>query len=177
LILSWTTATALMVMPQRNAVLALSLGWKGAALTPKGVFTVDEVEHRGAPDTLTIRARSADFRGSLNTRHDESYHDTTLSHIVQKVAARNKLKATIAAGLGTIKVSHIDQTQETDAAFLTRLASLNGAVAVVKNGSLLFMRPGNGTTVNGKPLPVFTLTRQDGDQHSFSIADRMPTPG
>ena len=162
----------LMAMPQRNAVLALSLGWKGAALTPKGLFTVDEVEHRGAPDTLTIRARSADFRGSLNTRRDESYHDTTLSHIVQKVAARNKLKATIAAGLGTIKVSHIDQTQETDAAFLTRLASLNGAVAVVKNGSLLFMRPGNGTTVSGKPLPVFTITRQDGDQHSFSIADR-----
>ncbi|MDU5487241.1 MAG: phage late control D family protein [Serratia liquefaciens] len=162
----------LMAMPQRNALLALSLGWKGAALTPKGLFTVDEVEHRGAPDTLTIRARSADFRGSLNTRRDESYHDTTLSHIVQKVAARNKLKATIAAGLGTIKVSHIDQTQETDAAFLTRLASLNGAVAVVKNGSLLFMRPGNGTTVSGKPLPVFTITRQDGDQHSFSIADR-----
>ena len=162
----------LMVMPQRNAVLALSLGWKGAALTPKGLFTVDEVEHHGSPDTLTIRARSADFRGSLNTRRDESYHDTTLSHIVQKVAARNKLKATIAAGLGGIKVSHIDQTQETDAAFLTRLASLNGAVAVVKNGTLLFMRPGNGTTVNGKPLPVFTLTRQDGDRHSFSIADR-----
>lgn len=162
----------MMVMPQRNAVLALSLGWKGAALTPKGLFTVDEVEHRGAPDTLTIRARSADFRGSLNTRRDESYHDTTLSHIVQKVAARNALKATLATGLGTIKVSHIDQTQETDAAFLTRLASLNGAVAVVKNGTLLFMRPGNGTTVNGKPLPVFTLTRQDGDQHSFSIADR-----
>lgn len=162
----------LMVMPQRNAVLALSLGWKGAALTPKGLFTVDEVEHHGSPDTLTIRARSADFRGSLNTRRDESYHDTTLSHIVQKVAARNQLKASLAAGLGTIKVSHIDQTQETDAAFLTRLASLNGAVAVVKNGSLLFMLPGNGTTVNGKPLPVFTLTRQDGDQHSFSIADR-----
>ncbi|EKF65200.1 phage late control D protein [Serratia plymuthica A30] len=162
----------LMVMPQRNAVLALSLGWKGAPLTPKGLFTVDEVEHRGAPDTLTIRARSADFRGSLNTRRDESYHDTSLSDIVQKVAARNKLNATLAAGLGTIKISHIDQTQETDAAFITRLASLNGAVAAVKNGALLFMRPGNGTSVSGKSLPVFTLMRQDGDQHSFSIADR-----
>jgi uncharacterized protein len=41
----------LMAMPQRNAVLALSLGWKGAALTPKGLFTVDEVEHRGARRT------------------------------------------------------------------------------------------------------------------------------
>lgn len=162
----------LMAMPQRNAVLSLALGWQGSPLTPKGQFTVDEVEHRGAPDTLTIRARSADFRGSLNTRRDESYHDTTLSDIVQKVAARNKLKASLAAGLGTIKISHIDQTQETDAAFITRLATLNGAVAAVKNGALLLLRPGNGATVGGKPLPVYTITRQDGDQHSFSIADR-----
>lgn len=162
----------LMVMPQRNAVLSLALGWQGLQLTHKGRFTVDEVEHRGAPDTLTIRARSADFRGSLNTRREASYHDTTLGDIVQQIAARNTLTAKLAAGLDAIKISHIDQTQETDAAFATRLASLNGAVAAVKNGCLLFIRPGNGTTVNGKPLPVMTITRRDGDRHNFSLADR-----
>ncbi|MBP1038035.1 phage late control D family protein [Serratia fonticola] len=162
----------LMVMPQRNAVLSLALGWQGSQLTHKGRFTVDEVEHRGAPDTLTIRARSADFRGSLNTRREASYHDTTLGDIVQQIAARNTLTAKLAVGLDAIKISHIDQTQETDAAFATRLASLNGAVAAVKNGCLLFIRPGNGTTVNGKPLPVMTITRRDGDRHNFSLADR-----
>jgi hypothetical protein len=162
----------LMVMPQRNAVLSLALGWQGSPLTPKGRFTVDEVEHRGAPDTLTIRARSADFRGTLNTRREASYHDTTLGDIVRQVAARNQLTAKMADGLDSLAIGHIDQTQETDAAFITRLASLNGAVAAVKNGCLLLIRPGNGTTVNGKPLPVMTLTRQDGDRHSFSLADR-----
>ncbi|WP_447879877.1 phage late control D family protein [Serratia fonticola] len=162
----------LMVMPQRNAVLSLALGWQGSQLTHKGRFTVDEVEHRGAPDTLTIRARSADFRGSLNTRREASYHDTTLGDIVQQIAARNTLTAKLVTGLDAIKISHIDQTQETDAAFATRLASLNGAVAAVKNGCLLFIRPGNGTTVNGKPLPVMTITRRDGDRHNFSLADR-----
>lgn len=162
----------LMVMPQRNAVLSLALGWQGSQLIHKGRFTVDEVEHRGAPDTLTIRARSADFRGSLNTRREASYHDTTLGDIVQQIAARNQLTAKLAAGLDVIKISHIDQTQETDAAFATRLASLNGAVAAVKNGCLLFIRPGNCTTVNGKPLPVMTITRRDGVRHNFSLADR-----
>jgi len=162
----------LMVMPQRNAVLSLALGWQGSPLTPKGRFTVDEVEHRGAPDTLTIRARSADFRGTLNTRREASYHDTTLGNIVRQVAARNQLTAKLADGLDALAIGHIDQTQETDAAFITRLALLNGAVAAVKNGCLLLIRPGNGTTVNGKPLPVMTLTRQDGDRHSFSLADR-----
>ncbi|WBF43936.1 phage late control D family protein [Serratia rubidaea] len=162
----------LVVMPQRNAVLSLSLGWEGSPLTPKGEFTVDEVEHRGAPDTLTIRARSVDFTGSLNMRRETSYHDTTLGNIVTQVAGRNKLRAKVAAELAAVKVSHIDQTQESDAAFLTRLAGLNGAVAAVKNGYLLFMKPGNGLSVNGKPMPMFTISRRDGDSHTFSIADR-----
>lgn len=132
----------LVVMPQRNAVLSLALGWQGSQLIHKGRFTVDEVEHRGAPDTLTLRARSADFRGSLNTRREASYHDTTLGDIVHQIAARNQLTAKLAAGLDAIKISHIDQTQETDAAFATRLASLNGAVAAVKNGCLLLSAQG-----------------------------------
>lgn len=69
-------------------------------------------------------------------------------------------------------MAHIDQTQETDAKFLTRLATLFGAVAAVKAGRLLFIRPGNGVTISGKPIPQMTITRTDGDRHIFSIADR-----
>lgn len=159
-------------MPARGAVVRLYLGWKGGALIDKGSFTVDEVEHHGAPDTLTIRARSADFRGTLNSRREVSYHDTTLGAVVAQVAARNQLSATLGARLGELAVVHIDQTQETDAAFLTRLASLYGAVAAIKAGTLLFIRPGGGLTASGKPIPQLTLTREDGDQHRFSIADR-----
>ncbi|EOJ6492109.1 hypothetical protein ACKH8K_001130 [Escherichia coli] len=56
------------VLPRRGAVITLALGWKGQPLFPKGAFTVDEIEHTGAPDRLTIRARSADFRETLNNR-------------------------------------------------------------------------------------------------------------
>lgn len=47
-------ADGLVELPLRGAVLALYLGWKGFALISKGSFTVDEVEHHGAPDTATI---------------------------------------------------------------------------------------------------------------------------
>lgn len=161
-----------LALPVRGAVVKLFLGWAGQPLTGKGEFTVDEVEHHGAPDTLTIRARSADFRGTLNSRREESWHDTTLGAVVKQIAERNKLTPAIAAEFSDITVRHIDQTQETDARFLTRLASLHGAVAAIKAGRLLFMRPGAGVTVSGKPIPQLTLTRQDGDRHSFSIADR-----
>ncbi|NIE70347.1 phage late control D family protein [Pantoea sp. Acro-807] len=161
-----------LTMPVRGAELSLFLGWKGQALVGKGTFTVDEVEHHGAPDTMTIRARSADFRGSLNSRREVSYHDTTLGAIVEQIAGRNNLKAMLADGFATIAVAHIDQTQETDAKFLTRLATLYGAVAAIKAGRLLFIRPGNSVTLSGKPIPQMTITRNDGDWHSFSIADR-----
>jgi len=161
-----------LAMPVRGAVITLFLGWKGQTLFGKGNFTVDEVEHHGAPDTMTIRARSADFRGSLNSRREVSYHDTTLGEVITQVATRNDLKPMIGDGLASVKVSHIDQTQETDAAFLTRIATLNGAVAAIKAGRLLFIKPGGGVTAAGKPIPQMTITRQDGDRHSFSIADR-----
>ena len=165
-------ADGLMQMPPRGAVLSVFLGWKGQALFHKGEFTVDEVEHRGAPDTLTLRARSADYRGSLNSRRDNSYHDTTLEAIVSAVAARNSREPAVAESLKGVKVSHIDQTQETDAAFITRLAELNGGVVAIKAGKLIFIKPGSALTASGKPIPKMTLTRSDGDGHTFNIADR-----
>jgi phage protein D len=159
-------------LPVRGAVLRLSIGWKGEQLVDKGSFTVDEVEHRGAPDSVTIRARSADFRGSLNSRREQSWHDTTLGAVVTTIAERNKLKASVAPELAAIKIPHIDQSQESDATFLTRLADRNGGEVSVKAGQLLFIRAGRGVTSKGRPIPQVTITRSDGDRHQFAIADR-----
>ncbi|EPC4044191.1 phage late control D family protein [Enterobacter mori] len=164
-------------MPPRGATLTLWLGWQGSALIKKGTFTVDEIEHRGAPDTLTIRGRSADFRGSLNSRREQSWHDTTLGVIVETIATRNKLEASVADMLKAIPVHHIDQTQESDAAFLSRLADLNGAAVSVKAGKLLLLKAGSGMTVGGRTIPLMTLERGDGDRHQFAIADREAYTG
>lgn len=159
-------------LPVRGAVLTVYIGWKGFALVCKGKFTVDEVEHRGAPDVVTIRARSADFRGTLNSRREGSWHDTTLGAIVEAIASRNKLEASVAPSLAGIKIPHIDQSQESDAKFLTRLAERNGGEVSVKMGKLLFLKVGQGVTASGKKIPQITITRSDGDRHHFAIADR-----
>ncbi|EAZ5991701.1 phage late control D family protein [Salmonella enterica] len=160
------------VLPVRGAVLTLFLGWKDSALIGKGSFTVDEVEHRGTPDTVTIRARSADFRGTLNSRREESWHDKTLGMIVEAIATRNKLTSSVAPELAKIAIPHIDQSQESDAKFLTRLADRNGGEVSVKAGKLLFLKPGNAVSASGKPIPQVTIIRSDGDRHQFAIADR-----
>ncbi|QMB05620.1 phage late control D family protein [Citrobacter freundii] len=167
----------LVELPPRGASLTLWLGWQGSALVNKGRFTVDEIEHRGAPDTLTIRGRSADFRGTLNSRREQSWHDTTLGVIVETIAQRNKLTASVADALKAIAIPHIDQTQESDAAFLSRLAERNGASVSVKAGKLLFLKAGSAMTASGKPIPQMTVERGDGDRHQFAIADREAYTG
>jgi len=162
----------LVELPVRGAVLSLYLGWKGFALVGKGDFTVDEVEHHGAPDTVTLRARSADFRGKLNSRREESWHDTTLGAVVGAIASRNKLTASVAQSLANIHIPHIDQSQESDAVFLTRLAERNGGAVSVKAGKLLMLKAGSGVTASGKAIPQITIQRSDGDRHQFAIADR-----
>lgn len=161
-----------LVLPRRGAKIAVALGWQGAALIDKGIFTVDEIEHSGAPDKLTIRARSADFRETLNVRRDQSYHKTTIGGIIQTVAGRNKLTPTLNKAMSDLTVDHIDQTNESDGNFITRLAKQYGAIAAVKNGNLLFIRQGQSKTASGKPIPVMTVIRSLGDGHQFSMADR-----
>ncbi|SFU18354.1 phage tail tape measure protein, TP901 family, core region [Kosakonia arachidis] len=92
--------------------------------------------------------------------------------VVAAIAARNKLTASVIPALAGIHIPHIDQTQESDAKFLTRLADRNGGEVSVKAGKLLFLKAGNATTASGRPIPQVMITRSDGDRHQFSIADR-----
>ncbi|WP_431768990.1 phage late control D family protein [Xenorhabdus nematophila] len=167
----------LLSLPPRGTTLSLHLGWQGESLIHKGTFIVDEIEYSSAPDKITVRARSADFRATFNISRELSYHQKTLSDIVRTVATRNNLKPEVDNTLADIRLNHIDQTNESDGSFLTRLARQEGAVAAVKNGYLLFMRQGQNQTVSGKPLPVVSITRQSGDGYRFSLADRSAYTG
>ncbi|HHQ4924344.1 TPA: phage late control D family protein [Aeromonas veronii] len=161
-----------LAMPRRGATLQASIGWQGGPLVDKGTFKIDEVEHGGAPDVLTIRGKSADLRGGMNKLRERSWHFETIGAIVEQLAARYGLTPTVDEAFKGMVIDHIDQTNESDLAFLTRLATEQDAIATVKSGRLMFIKAGNGITVSGKPLPAITITRQDGDQHQFSVADR-----
>jgi phage protein D len=165
-----------LAIPPRNAVLRVWLGWDGE-LTDKGSFTVDEVEHGGAPDVLTLRARSANLRSDLRAQREQSYHATTCGAIVDELAGRNGLTPKCHPSLAGQAVDHIDQTNESDVNFLNRLGKRYDAVATIKAGALIFSPIGAGTTASGKPLPAITITRASGDQHRWHAADRNAYSG
>jgi phage protein D len=161
-----------LAIPKRGALLEVSIGWLGSPLTNKGKFTVNEVEHAGAPDTITIRARSASMTKGMGERQEKSWHGKTIAAIVGAIAAKHSLKPAVNATLGKTVIPHIDQTNESDMSFLTRLAKRYDAVMTVKDGCLLFMPIGEARTASGQQLQVLAIARGDGDQHRYHIAER-----
>lgn len=159
-------------LPPRGASLQVWIGWEDSGLIDKGHYTVDEIEHSGAPDVLTIRARSADLRGGLTTQRERSWHDQTIGAIVASIAAENSLIPVVATSLIGQVVGHVDQTHESAANLLTRLARMVDAIATVKSGRLLLFPAAGAVSASGQPLPAVTITREVGDSHRFTLADR-----
>jgi len=164
-------------LPPRGAEIRIALGWDGLPLEDKGRYTVAETTHTGPPDQLTIRATSADLRDTLTAKREQSWHDTTLGAIVRAIASRNALAAVIAKALDDVAVPHIDQTDESDISFLTRLARDFDSLAAVKAAKLLLTPIGHAITASGKALESVTITRASGDSHTFSVADRNSYTG
>ena len=162
----------LLSIPPKGAVVRLWLGWSDTGLVDKGTYTVDEIVHSGAPDMLSIRARSADLRKALKTKRERSWSNTTLGDVLGDIAIGNGLTATIAGALDGLPILQLDQANESDANLISRLGEEFDAVASVKAGCLLCMPAGGGKTASGLDLPHITLTRADGDQHRYLLADR-----
>ena len=129
----------LLELPRRGVVVRVFLGWSDArGMVDKGTFEVDEVEFSGPPDVVTLRARSADMSNALRTRATRSFHKTTIKAIVETIAKAHKL-APVVGTFGGTKIAHIDQTDESDLAFLNRIGKRYDAVATIKEGKLLFL--------------------------------------
>lgn len=159
-------------LPRRGVMVRVSIGWNPSTLIDKGTYEIDEVEHSGPPDTIRIKGRAAQMKGAIKEQREGSYHDVTLGEVVSTIADRNELVTAIHPKLAGIKIAHIDQTTESDMNFLTRLGRDYDATATIKDGRLIFVPRGAGTTAGGTPLPTMTLIRHRGISHRFTVSDR-----
>lgn len=158
-------------LPRRGVKINCQLGFKGEALVDKGDFIVDEVEWAGSPDTITIKASSANLRGEMKSGKSQSFHRKTFGEIAQTIATNHQLKLNMPSNLANIKIAHIDQTDESDLSFIQRLANRYGAEMAVKKDMLLIFVAGQGKTASGKTMPTITITRHDGDQYRYNEED------
>lgn len=159
-----------LAVPNIGDKIRLWLGFRESGLVYKGEYLFAEFTHSGSPDTLSITARAADLAETLAEQKEKSWHQTTLYQIVETIAKSHGYPYSISAEYKNEKIAHTDQTDESDAAFLTRLAEQYDAVATVKNGRLLFLRTGQAQTALGKPITEQAVTRASGDSHSFTYS-------
>ena len=86
------------------------------------------------------------------------------------IAKEHGYEPRISAAYQLADINHIDQTNESDASFLTRLAEQYDAIATVKDGKLLFIPAGEAQTAGGQGIPMLEIVRSEGDGHSISYS-------
>ncbi|WP_448196685.1 phage late control D family protein [Pseudomonas putida] len=156
-------------LPPRGAKIEVFLGYSAQALARLGSYTVDEIELTGPPDTLTLRGKASDMRGSGKTTRSGSWEDVPLAKIISDVAARNGWQAGCTV---QTKVPRVDQRNESDFNFVTRLAKQYDCTAKVASGKLLVLPRQGGQSAGGKALGVVTISRADVSRYSFRLGDR-----
>ncbi len=166
-------------VPARGVELEIYLGYDVDALVKMGKFMVDEVELSGPPDQISITARSSDTfeksnLGSLVSPKSRSWHDINFSNVVAVIAKENKLSPLVSPRLEGIIVDHIDQTEESDLAFLNRIAQTLDSYVKPTNGKLIVAPIGVAVSPKKeeKPMPTTKLDVTDINSWRLRIAER-----
>lgn len=157
-------------IPKTGSKITLKLGYQETGLVEKGEYLVSEFTASGSPDRLSITARAADLAEALAEQVEKSWHKQTLYQIIETIAKKQKYEYIISKDYQNQKIEHIDQTNESDASFMSRLAEQYDAIATIKNGKLLFIPAGESQTASGQPILPTTITRASGDSHSFTYS-------
>lgn len=119
-----------------------------------GSFTVDEVDYSGPPDKIGIKAVSASLTGGLrDSTHTRAWQQFTLQGVAKDVAEKNGLELVYEAEAFTF--ARQDQREESDLAFLHRLARERGCNLKVHNGKLILFAAALG---DARP-PLLTIPR------------------
>lgn len=160
---------SLVTLPRRGAGIEIYLGYEGQSLARQGRYVVDEIEVSGPPDTIVIRGKASDMRGSGKTIRSGSWENVPLSKIVADIAARNGWQPVCPV---STKVARADQLSESDFSFITRLAKQYDCTAKVADGKLLVMPRQAGESASGQKFGATTLTRSDVSRWQFRLGDR-----
>ncbi|MCQ9065265.1 phage late control D family protein [Vibrio diabolicus] len=125
----------------------------------RGQFTITRITPQLFPHVFTIVATAAPFQVNDQTEFKQRRSQTysgTLGGIFREVVSRHDLSPRVDPELDGIGVEHVDQTDETDMSFLTRLARKYDAVAKPVESFYVLARRGKVKSLSGKTLdPVY----------------------
>ena len=126
--------------PRAGAKLHLWLGASTSELFDLGTYTLDVPEASGPPHRLRVTGHAASFVASgtlpMQTARSRLWENVTLADLAETIAADHGLTAKVATRLQASQVGTIEQIDESDLAFLERLAKRLGGRVRVRSGQL-----------------------------------------
>lgn len=159
-------------LPSLNGKIGLRVGYQESGLVEKGQFVVTQRTPVLFPMRLMIVATAAPFSAADTTgyrqRRSASYGPTTLGALFRQLVSRHGYSPRVAPALDGIAIAHIDQSNESDMAFITRLAERYSAVTKPINELYVLAEAGRAKSLSGQLLPDVTLSvtqdNRPGDQ-------------
>jgi len=149
-------------LPSLGGKIGLRVGYLESGLVDKGEFVISRRTPSLFPLRLTLVATAAPFSAADQTgfkqRRTASHGPTTLGALFRELTSRHGFSPRVAPELALIKIAHIDQSNETDMGFLTRLAFIHDAVAKPINELYVLARRGQAKSLSGKVLPDTRLS-------------------
>ncbi len=126
-------------MPERGdrirADILLSDG-DGPRRLPCGLFSVDGHEHQGPPDTMTIKAVSADVNSNgRREKRSKAWSKVSLRQVAEKIAAGARLRLNWQAGINSV-YQKLSQSNQSDMEFLLKLCAREGLRVKVGDGQI-----------------------------------------
>ena len=125
--------------PRKGDKLSCKMYPQNGSTLDCGSFTIDEVEYSGdeSGDICTVRALAATINKSIRTRFTRGYSGKTLVDIAREIGTRHGFEVVGSAGF--VYVDTITQANETDLAFLSRVASMYGYTFKLTGNKLVFI--------------------------------------
>ena len=154
-------ASGLETWPHSGTVIEVEMGYEETGIVSLGKFKLTRISEQLLPNQLTLTGTAAPWEASdpseLKKRRSGTYENLTVLDIVRLKAAKHGFTERVHPDLATIVVKHIDQSNEIDLQFLTRLAKKHDAVCKLVNELLIFSRRGQLKTLSGRTMDTVTI--------------------
>ena len=161
--------------PPEGASLRLFLGNSADDITDLGTYTLDAPEASSPPSRLTVKGHAANFISSgpglpMQTERTRQWELSTLGVMTATIAKDHGLVSRIQTALASEVVGNLEQIDESDLQFLSRVAKGFGARVRVKGGLV----SGNLEVVGaGSVLPSVVLTPRDVERWAAPLGTRL----
>lgn len=147
--------------PGKGDSLTLFMGYAGEVLRECGTFSIDEIELSGPPDHVSLRGLATSVTVAMRTKVSRGFENTTLAAIAQRIAGKHNLQ--LQGQIESLTLDRVTQYDETDLAFLKRLASDYGYLVRVTHTHVIF----SSMDKLRDATPAFTFERRDISRYSL----------